>query len=397
LVTGFDIIFFWVARMMMMGIHFMGKEPFSEVYIHALVRDEKGQKMSKSKGNIVDPLSLIEKYGSDSLRFTLTAMAAQGRDVKLSESRVEGYRNFGTKIWNASRFCEINKINEITKFDPQIVISPINKWIIREFISMRESLDLSLQEYRFNDAANYIYHFTWGTFCDWYLELIKPHLNNKNDENINEIRSTCSYILDSILITLHPFMPFITEEIWQNTKKRKNPIIIESWERELNSNSNLSEADEIITLINIVSNIRSIKAELNIKGKQSLFLEIKEGDKILSIKNLDFYLNNLVKVSINKVNKLSEKAAVFNIDNSELALIIPDNIDLTSELDRVIKEEEKIKKEISNLSKRLENKAFINKAPKEVVEENVKKLDELKLENESIKSSKELVKNLISK
>ena len=397
LVTGFDIIFFWVARMMMMGIHFMGKEPFSEVYIHALVRDEKGQKMSKSKGNIVDPLSLIEKYGSDSLRFTLTAMAAQGRDVKLSESRVEGYRNFGTKIWNASRFCEINKINEITKFDPQIVVSPINKWILREFISMRESLDSSLQEYRFNDAANYIYHFTWGTFCDWYLELIKPHLNNENDENINEIRSTCSYILDSILITLHPFMPFITEEIWQNTKKRKNPIIIESWERELNNNSNLSEADEIITLINVVSNIRSIKAELNIKAKELLFLEIKEGDKLLSIKNLDFYLNNLVKVSINKVNKLSEKAAVFNIENSELALIIPDNIDLTSELDRVIKEEEKIKKEISNLSKRLENKAFINKAPKEVVEENVKKLDELKLENESIKSSKELIKNLISK
>ncbi len=397
LVTGFDIIFFWVARMMMMGIHFMGKEPFSEVYIHALVRDEKGQKMSKSKGNIVDPLSLIEKYGSDSLRFTLTAMAAQGRDVKLSESRVEGYRNFGTKIWNASRFCEINKINEITKFDSQIVISPINKWIIREFISMRESLDLSLQEYRFNDAANYIYHFTWGTFCDWYLELIKPHLNNKNDKNINEIRSTCSYILDSILITLHPFMPFITEEIWQNTKKRENPIIIETWERELNNNSNLSEADEIITLINVISNIRSIKAELNIKGKETLFLEIKKGDKILSIKNFDFYLNNLVKVSINKVNKLSEKAAVFNVENSELALIIPDNIDLTSELDRVIKEEEKIKKEISNLSKRLENRAFINKAPKDVVEENVKKLDKLKLKNESIKSSKELVKNLISK
>ena len=209
--------------------------------------------------------------------------------------------------------------------------------------------------------------------------------------------SIIGYILDSILVTLHPFMPFITEDIWQNIKKRENPIIIESWERELNNNSNLSEADEVITLINVVSNIRSIKAELNIKAKELLFLEIKEGDKLLSIKNLDFYLNNLVKVSINKVNKLSEKAAVFNIENSELALIIPDNIDLTSELDRVIKEEEKIKKEISNLSKRLENKAFINKAPKEVVEENVKKLDELKLENESIKSSKELIKNLISK
>ena len=192
-------------------------------------------------------------------------------------------------------------------------------------------------------------------------------------------------------------MPFITEEIWQNIKKRENPIIVESWEREFNNISNLSEADEVITLINVISNIRSIKAELNIKGKELLFLEVKEGDKILSIKNLDFYLSNLAKITIKKVSKLSEKAAVFNIDNSELALIIPDNIDLTSELDRVIKEEEKIKKEILNLSKRLENKAFIEKAPKDVVEENVKKLDELNLENESIKSSKELMKKLISK
>ena len=397
LVTGFDIIFFWVARMMMMGIHFMGKEPFSEVYIHALVRDEKGQKMSKSKGNIVDPLMLIEKYGADSLRFTLTAMAAQGRDVKLSESRVEGYRNFGTKIWNASRFCELNKINEDTKFDPQMISYPINKWIIKEFITMRESLDVSLKEYRFNDAANDIYHFTWGTFCDWYLELIKPHLNNENDENINEIRSTCSYILDSILVTLHPFMPFITEDIWQNIKKRENPIIIESWERELNNTSDLFESNEIIILINVISSIRSIKAELNIKEKESLMIEIKEKDNILAIKNLDFYLNNIANVSINKITKFSEKVAVFNIDNSELALIIPDNIDLTNEFDRVIKEEDKIKLEISNLSNRLENKDFIKKAPKDVVEENIKKLEELKLEAESIKSSKLLIANLLSK
>ena len=397
LVTGFDIIFFWVARMMMMGIHFMGKEPFSEVYIHALVRDEKGQKMSKSKGNIVDPLMLIEKYGADSLRFTLTAMAAQGRDVKLSESRVEGYRNFGTKIWNASRFCELNKINEDTKFDPQMISYPINKWIIKEFITMRESLDVSLKEYRFNDAANDIYHFTWGTFCDWYLELIKPHLNNENDENINEIRSTCSYILDSILVTLHPFMPFITEDIWQNIKKRENPIIIESWERELNNTSDLFESNEIIILINVISSIRSIKAELNIKEKESLMIEIKEKDNILAIKNLDFYLNNIANVSINKITKFSEKVAVFNIDNSELALIIPDNIDLTNEFDRVIKEEDKIKLEISNLSNRLENKDFMKKAPKDVVEENIKKLEELKLEAESIKSSKLLIANLLSK
>ena len=188
LVTGFDIIFFWGARMMMMGIHFMGKRPFSEVYIHALVRDEKGQKMSKSKGNIVDPLDLIDKYGADSLRFTLTAMAAQGRDVKLSESRVQGYRNFGTKIWNASRFCEMNDINNFNSFDNNSLEYPLNIWILNEFVKMQSQLEKNLTEYRFNDAANIIYQFIWGTFCDWYIELIKPHLSEEDDKYVNEIK-----------------------------------------------------------------------------------------------------------------------------------------------------------------------------------------------------------------
>ena len=396
LVTGFDIIFFWVARMMMMGIHFMGKRPFSEVYIHALVRDEKGQKMSKSKGNIVDPLDLIDKYGADSLRFTLTAMAAQGRDVKLSESRVQGYRNFGTKIWNASRFCEMNDINNFNNFDNNSLEYPLNIWILNEFVRMQSQLEKNLAEYRFNDAANIIYQFIWGTFCDWYIELIKPHLSEKDDKYTDEIKETCSFILDSILISLHPFMPFITEEIWQNLKKRDNPLIIEKW-RDISltdDSNNLSE--EINDLIEIISNIRSIRVELNIKPKEELIIEVTNNSEALKINNLEFYLSKIANISnINEVSDFSDKSANFTVNGSRFSLLIPASIDLTAELSRVIKEEEKLEKEINSISNRLKNKDFIDKAPKEVVEENKIKIEDMMKNKERLLSSKELIKRLI--
>ena len=396
LVTGFDIIFFWVARMMMMGIHFMGKRPFSEVYIHALVRDEKGQKMSKSKGNIVDPLDLIDKYGADSLRFTLTAMAAQGRDVRLSESRVQGYRNFGTKIWNASRFCEMNDINNFNSFDNNSLEYPLNIWILNEFVKMQSQLEKNLIEYRFNDAANIIYQFVWGTFCDWYIELIKPHLSEEGDKYANEIRETCSFILDSILISLHPFMPFITEEIWQNLKKRDNPLIIQKW-RDIHltvDHNNLSE--EINDLIEIISNIRSIRVELNIKPKEKLAIEVINNSEALKIKNLEFYLSNIANISnITEVSDFSDKSANFNVNNSRFSLLIPASIDLTAELSRVVKEEEKLEKEINSISNRLKNKEFIDKAPKKVVEENKIKIEDMMQNKERLSSSKELIKRLI--
>ena len=396
LVTGFDIIFFWVARMMMMGIHFMGKRPFSEVYIHALVRDEKGQKMSKSKGNIVDPLDLIDKYGADSLRFTLTAMAAQGRDVKLSESRVQGYRNFGTKIWNASRFCEMNDINNFNNFDNNSLEYPLNIWILNEFVRMQSQLEKNLAEYRFNDAANIIYQFIWGTFCDWYIELIKPHLSEKDDKYTDEIKETCSFILDSILISLHPFMPFITEEIWQNLKKRDNPLIIEKW-RDISltdDSNNLSE--EINDLIEIISNIRSIRVELNIKPKEELIIEVTNNSEALKINNLEFYLSKIANISnINEVSDFSDKSANFTVNGSRFSLLIPASIDLTAELSRVVKEEEKLEKEINSISNRLKNKNFIDKAPKEVVEENKIKIEDMMKNKERLLSSKELIKRLI--
>ena len=216
LVTGFDIIFFWVARMMMMGLHFMPDVPFHDVYIHALVRDEKGAKMSKSKGNVIDPLDLINRFGADALRFTLAAMAAQGRDIKLSESRIEGYRNFATKLWNASRFAEINGCLRAEGFDPSTVREPLNRWILGEAASAAAETAGAIEAYRFNDAANAVYRFVWSVFCDWHLELAKPVLQGAAEPAAKaETRATIAHVLDLINAILHPFMPFLTEELWR--------------------------------------------------------------------------------------------------------------------------------------------------------------------------------------
>ncbi len=231
LVTGFDIIFFWVARMMMMGLHLMEKEPFPTVYIHALVRDEKGAKMSKSKGNVIDPLSLIDQYGADALRFTLAAMAAQGRDIKLATSRVEGYRNFTTKLWNAARFCEINECKPVAGFDPSRASDTLNRWIATEAARTNREVTAAIEAYRFNDAAAALYRFVWNTFCDWYLELAKPVLSGPDGAAKSETRATAAWTLEQILRLLHPFMPFITEELWSLTAEagRERMLVIGRW------------------------------------------------------------------------------------------------------------------------------------------------------------------------
>ncbi len=215
LVTGFDIIFFWVARMMMMGLHFQNEIPFRDVYIHALVRDEKGAKMSKSKGNVIDPIDLIDRFGADALRFTLAAMAAQGRDIKLSEARVEGYRNFATKLWNASRFAEMNGCVRVAGFDPSAAREPLNRWILGEAAKAAAETAGAIESYRFNDAANAVYRFVWSVFCDWHLELAKPVLQGEADGAAKaETQATIAHVLDTIYALLHPFMPFLTEELW---------------------------------------------------------------------------------------------------------------------------------------------------------------------------------------
>jgi valyl-tRNA synthetase len=219
LVTGFDIIFFWVARMMMMGMHFMKEVPFKDIYIHALVRDEKGAKMSKSKGNVIDPLVLIDQFGADALRFTLAAMAAQGRDIKLATSRVEGYRNFATKLWNAARFAEMNGCARSPGYDPASLKLTLNKWIVGEVANAAADVTRALEAYRFNEAANSAYRFVWNVFCDWYLELAKPVLQSEDGPTTDlsmkeETRATAAWVLDEIARILHPFMPFLTEELW---------------------------------------------------------------------------------------------------------------------------------------------------------------------------------------
>jgi valyl-tRNA synthetase len=228
LVTGFDIIFFWVARMMMFGLHFMEREPFDTVYIHALVRDAKGQKMSKSKGNVIDPLDLVQEYGADALRFTLAAMAAQGRDIKMAPGRVEGYRNFGTKLWNAARFCEMSGVARHPDFDPVATRLTLNRWIAGELVRTRDAVTKGIEEHRYNDAAAALYSFTWHVFCDWYLELIKPILAG-DDEAAAETRHAAAWVLDQILLLLHPFMPFLTEELWQRTGPRETDLILAPW------------------------------------------------------------------------------------------------------------------------------------------------------------------------
>ncbi|MGB1877031.1 MAG: valine--tRNA ligase, partial [Rhodospirillaceae bacterium] len=226
LVTGFDIIFFWVARMMMMGLHFMGEVPFKEVYIHALVRDEKGQKMSKSKGNVMDPLELCDKYGTDSVRFTLAAMAAQGRDIKLAEQRIAGYRNFITKIWNAARFCEMNECAPSATFDPTKVTTTLNRWIVSKAVEAGNAVAAAIEAYRFNEGADALYHFTWHTFCDWYLEFAKPVFQGEDEAAKAETRATAAWALDQILIFGQPIMPFVTEELWRRIDENRGGGLI---------------------------------------------------------------------------------------------------------------------------------------------------------------------------
>ncbi|MEE8205953.1 MAG: valine--tRNA ligase, partial [Nitrospinaceae bacterium] len=268
LVTAFDILFFWVARMMMDGLQIMGEVPFHTVYIHGLVRDEAGQKMSKSRGNVVDPLEFIDKYGADALRFTLAVMETQGRDIKLSESRVQGYRNFATKLWNAARFCEMNGAVDATGFDPRGAANTVNQWIIGETKACAEKVTKSLEAYRFNEATGAIYHFTWGTFCDWYLELIKSVLAGNDQTAKVETQKTAAWVLDNILLLLHPFMPFITEELWNAFGvKRDADLILSTWPIAKNIPEHKQASEKINWIIRLITNIRSTRADLNVPPK----------------------------------------------------------------------------------------------------------------------------------
>ena len=375
LVTGFDIIFFWVARMMMMGIHFMDDEvPFKEVYIHALVRDDKGQKMSKSKGNVLDPLDLSVKYGADSLRFTLTAMAAQGRDIKLSEERIAGYRNFSTKIWNGCKFLEFNECIIELDTDLNFINLQINKWIIENYNQLNSKVKKSIVEYKFNDAADALYQFIWRDYCDWYIEFIKPILNNAEDiESQKETKSVSIKIMKNVLLMLHPIMPYVTEEIFEKLFKSNKLAISSSWPSLIETETSLKNG--IGLTIDIVSAIRSIRVEKNIPNKSRptiLLKNVNQEKKIIIEENYNLILNlaklNQIKF-LSKQHEENEKSIVTTVD--EIILMIPTDglIDIEAEKNRLSKELENITNEIEIIDKRLNNPSFIEKAPPKVIED----------------------------
>ena len=377
LVTGFDIIFFWVARMMMMGIEFIGEVPFHTVYIHALVRDEKGQKMSKSKGNVIDPLELVDEYGAAALRFTLTAMAAMGRDIRLSEQRVAGYRNFGTKLWNASRFCEINRcVPSNESFNPLSCDLTINKWIIGEVSKTAKLTTNSLETYKFDQAANNIYHFVWHTFCDWYLEFAKSVLQGDNEQAKLETRNTTAWVLNIILRLLHPIMPFLTEELWEHFGNGEL-LICSDWPEGLLF-SNDAAASEMEWVINLITEIRTVRSELNVPpaAKVPVYM-VDLNDKHLDELNKNINqitrmanLENAVTLASDQDNSklIAKECKQFVIQEATVFVNVSGLIDFSQEKERLSKEIEKHELNIANLDKKLSDDDFMNKAPENVIE-----------------------------
>jgi valyl-tRNA synthetase len=375
LVTGFDIIFFWVARMMMMGLHFMKEVPFHTVYIHALVRDEKGQKMSKTKGNVIDPLKLIDEYGADALRFTLAAMAAQGRDIKLATSRVEGYRNFGTKLWNAARFCEMNECARVEGFDPAAVRQTVNKWITGEAARTASEITLALEAYRFNDAANAAYRFIWNVFCDWYLEFIKPLLMGEDEAAKAETRATAAWVLDQILLMLHPFMPFVTEELWQRTgekgPKRAGLLVTAAWPIHTGLGDKAADA-EMDWVIRFISDVRSVRAEMNVPAGAKIALLIKDAsaESLARLERHRSLIDRLARLSsVDVAGEIPHGAVQLVLDEATLILPLADVIDLKAETARLRKEIGKLEDEVKKIDAKLGNAKFIAGAPEHVVEE----------------------------
>jgi valyl-tRNA synthetase len=373
LVTAHDIIFFWVARMMMMGCHFMKEAPFSDVYIHALVLDEKGQKMSKSKGNVIDPLTLIDKYGADALRFTLSAMAAQGRNIRLSEARVEGYRNFGTKLWNAARFCEMNGCDFDPAFNPKSAAETLNQWIVHEAGKAAAETTAALDAYRFNDAAGTMYKFVWNIFCDWHLELAKPILLGPDRAAKSETQKTTAWVLAQSLKLLHPFMPFVTEELWSETAKREEALIISSWPQAEEFPASDRAADEINWVIGLITAIRSARAEMNVPAGAKIPMLAVGADAAISLR-LDSHrdlIARLARLESIHLGATAPKGAVQIVhEGSVFALPLAGIIDIDAEKARLRKEIDKCVKEIDGIDKKMSNPNFVDKAPVEIVEEN---------------------------
>jgi valyl-tRNA synthetase len=375
LVTGFDIIFFWVARMMMMGLEFLDEEPFHTVYMHALVRDEKGQKMSKTKGNVIDPLALIDQYGADATRFTLAAMAAQGRDLKLSMSRVEGYRNFVTKLWNAARFLEMNECRRVAGYDPNANTLSLNRWIVGATARAAAAVTQGITDYKFNEAANAAYDFVWGTFCDWYVEFAKPVFMGTDEAAKAETRATAAWALDQILLVLHPFMPFVTEELWAETGKfgpsRENMLVLSEWPN-LSGLEDAAADAELNWLIDVITNVRSVRSEMNVPASAKLpLVVVGAGEQTLArLVAGTSLITRLARLeNISPQTNVPGESAQFVVGEATWALPLAEFIDIPTERTRLEKEVGKLDAEMSQIDKKLGNEQFVAKAPEEVIEE----------------------------
>jgi valyl-tRNA synthetase len=370
LVTGFDIIFFWVARMMMQGLHFMGDVPFRTVYCHGLVRDARGQKMSKSKGNTVDPLGLIEKYGADALRFTLTAMETQGRDIKLNESRIEGYRNFATKLWNAARFAQMNGIAGHPDIMPPAAAQPVNRWIIGEVKATARALEQAIADFRFDAYADAIYRLVWSRYCDWYLELIKPLLAEGADAaTATETRSVAGWALDQILVMLHPVMPFLTEELWHQLSARGD-LILARWVATDALPEDRAASADIDWLIGLLSDIRSLRAEMSIPWKDELLVCVVDAPIEVHARIQTYYpaIQRIVRGMFSDQTPPSFGTAIIARPDATYAVLLEGIIDLAAEKARLEKALAAAVKERDALAGRLANPGFTEKAKPEAVE-----------------------------
>ncbi len=373
LVTGFDIIFFWVARMMMMGLHFKGEVPFSTVYIHALVRDERGQKMSKSRGNIIDPLELIDRYGCDALRFTLAALAAPGRDIKLAEARVEGYRNFATKLWNAARYAQLNGCVPAAGFDPGQSRLTVNRWIAAATADCAAAVTAALDAYRFDEAAGRLYQFVWGSFCDWYIEFSKPILQGDDAAARGETQATTAWVLGQILRLLHPIMPFISEELWQYFAPEGAGLLIGArWPELAPGAADRAAAAEMEWVIAAISAIRAVRAEMNVPAASRTPLLVKDAEPVAA-ERLARHREHFVRLA--RVDRIEPAATVpagaiqAVVEGATLALPLGEVVDLAREKARLAKEIGRLDAVIAQIDAKLGNPSFVAKAKPEVVEE----------------------------
>ncbi|MBO4285679.1 MAG: valine--tRNA ligase [Alphaproteobacteria bacterium] len=369
LVTGFDIIFFWVARMMMMSMYMMKKVPFKKCYIHGLVRDEQGRKMSKSKNNTIDPMETIEKYGADALRFFMAASETQGRDVNISQSRIEGYRNFATKLFNAARFCEMNGCVKADDFAPEKVEAPLNRWILAKADTATYEITKNLEAFRFSDAANAVYQFVWGTFCDWFIELSKPVFYGDDESQKAETRATAAFVLDRILIILHPFMPFITTEIWNKTGKRNVKLIHAPWPK---VEGEKRQVEAIDFAIDLIAAIRSLRADLNVpaSAKPRVLLKNLKTDYLKDTASMIKSLARLENIEILKDDADIEQDMVQGVFSGGVFLMpLKGIVDFEAERERLKKELSQIESRLQGYAAKLSNDNFVSRAPQNVVEE----------------------------